>query len=71
MNTEIMTISEVASYLHIGQSKLYRLAQEGKIPATRIGRSWRFRRDLVDAWFVQDTVRAASITSPSTAKASG
>lgn len=51
MSNEIMTIQELAAYLQIGPGKLYRLAQTGKIPATKVGRTWRFRRDLVDDWF--------------------
>jgi excisionase family DNA binding protein len=51
VSSEIMTIQELAAYLQVGPGKLYRLAQTGKIPATKVGRTWRFRRDLVNAWF--------------------
>jgi excisionase family DNA binding protein len=46
----IMTVHEVADYLRMSQSKVYRLVRERRIPAVRIGKSWRFRRDLLDNW---------------------
>lgn len=39
---EFLTIDEVAKRLKIARSTVYRMAQEGKIPAVKIGRSWRF-----------------------------
>jgi len=42
---EIMTISQVAKYLQISEVTTYRLVQEGKIPAFKVGRSWRVKRE--------------------------
>jgi nitrogen PTS system EIIA component len=53
MNSEIMTVEEVAEYLKMKPQTIYTWAQTGKIPAAKIGKEWRFRRDLVDAWFNQ------------------
>lgn len=50
---EIMTIDEVAKYLKLKPQTIYTWAQNGKIPAAKIGKEWRFRRDILDAWFVQ------------------
>jgi excisionase family DNA binding protein len=47
---EIMTIEEVASYLRIPVSTVYRLAQQGRIPASKVGRQWRFRRQAIERW---------------------
>jgi excisionase family DNA binding protein len=55
VNAEIMTIQELAAYLQIGADKLYKLAQTGKIPAAKVGRTWRFRKDLIDDWFLENT----------------
>jgi excisionase family DNA binding protein len=46
-----MTSQEVAKYLRIPIRTLYKLCQEGKIPATKVGRHWRFRKDMLDRWF--------------------
>lgn len=42
---EIMTITQVAKYLQISEVTTYRLVQEGKIPAFKVGRSWRVKRE--------------------------
>ena len=47
----IMTVPEVAEYLRLSQAKVYRMAKAGSLPATQIGTSWRFRKDLIDQWF--------------------
>ncbi len=49
---EIMTIEEVAKYLKLKPQTIYTWAQNGKIPAAKIGKEWRFRRDIVNAWFL-------------------
>jgi len=53
MQTEevpVMTVEEVAAYLRIPRSSLYKLAQEGRIPCQKVGRHWRFRREAIDQW---------------------
>jgi excisionase family DNA binding protein len=55
---EIITLEEVAAYLKAGKRTVYRLAQDGKIPAFKLGGSWRFRRAELDRWI------AASIENP-------
>lgn len=55
---EILTLEEVAAFLKAGKRTVYRLAQEGKIPAFKLGGSWRFRRAELDRWI------AASIENP-------
>ena len=50
---EIMNIEEVAKYLKMKPQTIYTWAQNGKIPAAKIGKEWRFRKDLIDRWFNQ------------------
>jgi excisionase family DNA binding protein len=45
MENELLTVKEVAAYLRISRVTAWRWCQEGIIPAFRIGRSWRIRRD--------------------------
>jgi len=49
----ILTVHEVAEYLRMSEAKVYRLAKERKLPVIRIGRTWRFRKDLLDDWLSQ------------------
>ncbi len=46
----VLTIDELALYLKIPKSTLYKLVREGKIPSQKIGRHWRFRKEAVDHW---------------------
>lgn len=46
----VMTVEEVAEYLRIPQSSVYRLAQQGRIPCQKAGRRWRFHRAAIDDW---------------------
>lgn len=45
---EIMTINQVAEYFQISEMTTYKLVQEGSIPAFKIGRHWRVKRDDLD-----------------------
>jgi excisionase family DNA binding protein len=45
-----MTISDLARYLQVSKSSLYKLAQEGKVPGQKVGKHWRFRRETIDEW---------------------
>ena len=50
MRQDILTMKDVAQYLKVTERRLYRLAREGKIPAFKVGASWRFKRAYIDAW---------------------
>ncbi|UCG60317.1 MAG: helix-turn-helix domain-containing protein [Candidatus Zixiibacteriota bacterium] len=52
LNNDIMTLEEVAAYLKLKPQTIYTWAQEKKIPAAKIGKEWRFRRSLIDEWFL-------------------
>lgn len=49
-NQEWMTVREVADYLRVSSDLIYRLSQEGKIPASRVGGRWRFNREKINEW---------------------
>ena len=45
-----LTLDELAEYLKLSRTKLYRMAQKGEIPASKVGAQWRFDREEIDAW---------------------
>jgi excisionase family DNA binding protein len=47
---EILTLDEVAAYLKAGKRTVYRFAQNGDIPAFKLGGTWRFRRSELERW---------------------
>ena len=55
--TSITTVHDVAGYLRLSEAKVYRLAKEGSVPSFRLGKSWRFRRDLIDEWTRKETLK--------------
>ncbi|CAI4032974.1 hypothetical protein DNFV4_03404 [Nitrospira tepida] len=48
--TEILTVPEVAHLLRVPKSTVYKLARLGQIPASKIGKHWRFVRRDLDEW---------------------
>ncbi len=53
MSREIMNTKEVARYLGLNEKRIYQLAKQGEIPATRIGGKWIFPRALMDQWILE------------------
>ena len=55
MNTQdrVMTINELADYLKVSKSTLYKLARERKVPGQKVGKHWRFHKDAVEEWLKQ------------------
>ena len=51
-----MDIRELSEYLGIGKSKIYSLIRQKKIPASRIGRQYRFSKEVVDAWLKEKII---------------
>ena len=47
---EIMTIDDLAAYLKISKSTLYKLVQAGRLPGQKVGKRWRFHKAVVDEW---------------------
>ena len=48
--TDVLNIDEACEYLKLARSTIYRLSREGVIPHTRIGRSLRFKKEVLDDW---------------------
>ena len=44
---QIITAKDVAQYLKLSESTIYKLASNGEIPGFRIGDSWRFDMDEI------------------------
>jgi len=55
---ELMTVEEVAGYLRVTNKTIYRLLKRRNIPATKVGRGWRFAKASIDEWLGQKSVGA-------------
>jgi excisionase family DNA binding protein len=54
--SEILTVEQVAEYLQLDPETVRRAARKGELPGARIGRRWRFRKEDLDALFVETVV---------------
>lgn len=53
--SDILTIAEVAEYLKVAERTLYRLVAAKKVPAFKVGGTWRFSRASTDLWIKQQS----------------
>ncbi len=56
-----MTVKQVADYLQLSTMMVYKLAQDGDLPAAKIGRVWRFEQETIDRWLKAKTVESPFI----------
>lgn len=57
---DFMTVEEVAKYLRVTTKTIYRLLEKRSIPATKVGRQWRFDRDTTNHWLQQKSEKKAA-----------
>ncbi len=50
MDSEFLTAEEVAEYLRLPLSTVYKLVQEKRLPGFKVGKHWRFRKDSIEKW---------------------
>ena len=62
---KFLTIKDVSEYFQISKEKIYKLAQQGKIPVSKIENQWQFRFNRINAWFKANELEtSAVITQP-------
>jgi excisionase family DNA binding protein len=49
----VLTLEEVAGYLRVHPSTIYRLLKKKKLPAFKVGSDWRFNLESIDRWRAQ------------------
>ncbi|MCA9948980.1 MAG: helix-turn-helix domain-containing protein [Anaerolineales bacterium] len=49
----VMTVPEVAAYLKLANSTIYRLAKAGNLPGRKVGGAWRFSRVEIEGWLCE------------------
>ena len=47
---ELLTVLDVASYMGVGQVTVHRWCREGRMPCSKVGKSWRIRRETLEAF---------------------
>ena len=56
---KVITVNELAEYLRVHRTTLYRLLKKGQLPGFKIGSDWRFNIEAIDRWRQQ---RSAALT---------
>jgi excisionase family DNA binding protein len=56
----LLTALDVQQLLHIDRSTVYRMAEDGRLPAIRVGRSWRFPAERIEALLGHDEAASAT-----------
>ena len=65
MSDGIMGIKEVADYLNMKELTVYRLVQQRKIPALKIGGQWKAKKEHIDKMFdelLQEKLNEVQVT---------
>ena len=52
LEAQVLKATEVARWLRIPKSTLYKLCQEARFPAKKVGRHWRFDQATLEKWLV-------------------
>lgn len=52
----MLTIHELAVYLHLDEATVNKLVAAGKIPSLQLDRQWRFKKQAIDEWIEQQLV---------------
>ena len=47
---EILTLREAAKYLKVAQKTVSRLISRGELPAVKVGRLWRMKKEWISEW---------------------
>jgi excisionase family DNA binding protein len=49
-SAKVLTVNELAEYLRVHRSTIYRLLKKGQLPGFKIGSDWRFNVEVIDEW---------------------
>ena len=47
---QVMTVKDIAEYLDMHPMTIYKFVKEGRIPAFKVGTSWRIKRESIQKW---------------------
>jgi excisionase family DNA binding protein len=55
MPEQLLTLEQVADYLNVDKFTVYRLLNQKKLPAFKVGNQWRFKRRMIEAWLMKNS----------------
>ena len=60
----LMTLEDIAAYLQLHLRAVSRLAKKGELPVMKIGRVWRVKREVLDRWITEQSVKNVVMPFP-------
>ena len=66
---KVLTVNELADYLRVHRSTIYRLLKKGQLPGFKIGSDWRFNVEVIDEWRLKQgagLLEEAAVEEPAT-----
>jgi excisionase family DNA binding protein len=63
MDAKYLTVAEVSEYLKLPEETVYKYARTGRMPASKVGRYWRFEQTRIDEWVNQNSNQGQSTLS--------
>ena len=62
---DLLTTKQLMDLLHLDRTTIYRMLNDGRLPAMRVGGQWRFQRQAIDKWLGEQNHTKASESNPS------
>lgn len=56
MERNVLTVRETADYLGFSATKVYKLIEAKRIPASKIGGQYRFLKNVINAWLARNII---------------
>lgn len=61
MEDRWLSVEEIGAYLGVKRDTVYRWISEKNMPANKVGRLWKFKKDEVDTWVRRGGARDDSL----------
>lgn len=62
---DLLTTKQLMELLRLDRTTIYRMLNDGRLPAVRVGGQWRFSRQAIDAWLTEKNPPAVAESKPS------
>lgn len=59
--SEFLTTRQLQNILHVDRTTIYRMADDGRIPAVKVGSQWRFPRQSIEGWLKTQSPVGATV----------
>ena len=65
---DMLTAKDIQVLLQVDRSTVYRMAENQRIPAVKVGRQWRFPKDRVESWLQSQSIGSGVISAQPVAR---